>query len=221
MMVLLKFPARKSFKFEKLNGTFCIEVATILSELKIKFKNGISIRNEKIEKIVEKRLNTTFKTTFGMYGLQYFSKLRKSSIEVAKILFTFVFMETIRQRQVAKTIQVVMSDIVQKELTNILDGAMVTISGVRVTPDLYTARIYVSIYNHKNPESVLDNLDKNNKFIRGLLGKQLRNKVRSIPQLEFFKDDTLEDVQNLERIFGEIKKKDAELEKLRNEGKSD
>lgn len=183
--------------------------------MKIKFKNGISIRNEKIEKIVENKLNITFKTTFGRYGLQYFSKLRKSSIEVAKILFTFVFMETIRQRQVAKTIQVVMSDIVQKELTNILDGAMVTISGVRVTPDLYTARIYVSIYNHKNPDSVLDNLDKNNKFIRGLLGKQLRNKVRSIPQLEFFKDDTLEDVQNLERIFGEIKKKDAELEKLR------
>jgi len=187
-----------------------------LSELKIKFKNGISIKKEKIEKTVENRLNKIFNTTFGMYGLQYLSKLRKSSIEVAKILFTFVFMETIRQRQVAKTIQVTMSDIVQKELTNILDGAMVTISGVRVTPDLYTARIYVSIYNHKNPESVLDSLDKNNKFIRGLLGKQLRNKVRSIPQLEFFKDDTLEDVQNLERIFGEIKKKDAELDKLRN-----
>ncbi len=124
-------------------------------------------------------------------------------------------MESIRQRQVAKTIQVTMSEIVQKDLTSILDGAMVTISGVRITPDLFTARIYVSIYNHKNPESVLDNLDKSNKFIRGLLGKKIRNKVRSIPQLEFFKDDTLEDVQNLERIFGEIKKKDAELDKLR------
>lgn len=125
-------------------------------------------------------------------------------------------METIRQRQVAKNIQITMSEIVQKDLTNILDGAMVTISGVRVTPDLYTARIYVSIYNHKNPEVVLDNLDKSNKHIRGLLGNKIRNKVRSIPQLEFFKDDTLEDVQNLERIFSEIKKKDAELDKLRN-----
>ena len=125
-------------------------------------------------------------------------------------------METIRQRQVAKQIQIIMSEIVQKDLTNILDGAMVTISGVRVTPDLYTARVYVSIYNHKNPDVVLDSLDKNNKMIRGLLGNKIRNKVRSIPQLEFFKDDTLEDVQNLERIFGEIKKKDAELDKLRN-----
>ena len=130
-------------------------------------------------------------------------------------------METIRQRQVAKNIQITMSEIVQRDLTNILDGAMVTISGVRVTPDLYTARIYVSIYNHKNPETVLENLDKNNKHIRGLLGNKIRNKVRTIPQLEFFKDDTLDDVQNLERIFSEIKMKDAELEKLRGKNESE
>jgi ribosome-binding factor A len=134
---------------------------------------------------------------------------------MAKILFTFVFMESIRQRQVAKIIQMNISDIFQQELTSMLEGAMVTVSGVRTTPDLYIARIYVSIYNHKNPETVLDNLDKNNKIIRGLLGKKIRNKVRSIPQLEFFRDDTLEEVQNLERIFSEIKKKDEEIEKLR------
>lgn len=157
-----------------------------------------------------------FSITFGMYGRQYFNKLCKSFI-VAKILFTFVFMESIRQRQVAKTIQVAMSEIVQKDLNTILEGAMLTISGVRITPDLFTARIYVSIYNHTKPEVVLDNLDKHNKLIRGLLGNKIRNKVRSIPQLEFFKDDTLEDVQNLERIFSEIKKKDAELDKLRSE----
>ena len=125
-------------------------------------------------------------------------------------------MESIRQRQVAKTIQVAMSEVVQQELTHILEGAMVTISGVRLTPDLYTARIYVSVFNHKNADHVRDILDKNNKFIRGLLGKKIRNKVRSIPQLEFFRDDTLEDVQNLERIFNEIKEKDQEIDKLRD-----
>jgi ribosome-binding factor A len=124
-------------------------------------------------------------------------------------------MESIRQRQVAKLIQIAMSEIVQQELNNLLEGAMVTISGVRITPDLFTARVYVSIYNHKNPDTILDALDKSNKLIRGMLGKKIRNKVRSIPQLEFFKDDTLQDVQNLERIFSEIKKKDAEIEKLR------
>ncbi|HQV77916.1 MAG TPA: 30S ribosome-binding factor RbfA [Chitinophagales bacterium] len=131
-------------------------------------------------------------------------------------------MESIKQRQVAKIIQIAMSELIQKDLSPILEGAMLTVSGVRITPDLYTARIYVSIYNHAKPENLLDILDKNNKLIRGLLGNKIKNKVRSIPQVEFFKDDTLEDVQNLERIFGEIKKKDAEIEKLRsNDNKSD
>ena len=128
-------------------------------------------------------------------------------------------MESIKQRQVAKTIQIAMSEVVQKDLGGILGGAMLTSSGGRGTPGGYTARIYVSIYNHAKPDTVLDNLDKNNKMIRGLLGNKIKNKVRSIPQLEFFKDDTLEDVQNLERIFSEIKKKDAEIEKMR--GKND
>lgn len=126
-------------------------------------------------------------------------------------------MESIKQRQVAKIIQITMSEIVQKDLGTLLGGAMLTISGVRVTPDLYTARVYISIYNHDKPDSILDILAKNNKLIRGLLGNKIRNKVRSIPQLEFFRDDTLDEVQNLEQIFKEIKKKDAELEKLRKD----
>ena len=131
-------------------------------------------------------------------------------------------MESIKQRQVAKIIQIAMSELIQKDLSPILEGAMLTVSGVRITPDLYTARIYVSIYNHTKHENLLDILDKNNKLIRSLHGNKIKNKVRSIPQIEFFKDDTLEDVQNLERIFGEIKKKDAEIEKLRsNDNKSD
>ncbi|MCB0507225.1 MAG: 30S ribosome-binding factor RbfA [Chitinophagales bacterium] len=125
-------------------------------------------------------------------------------------------MESIKQRQVAKLIQIAMSELAQKEISTILEGAMLTVSGVRITPDLFTVRIYVSIYNHPKPEEILHNLDKNNKLIRGLLGNKIKNKVRSIPQLEFFKDDTLEDVQQLERIFDEIKKKDAEIEKLRD-----
>ena len=125
-------------------------------------------------------------------------------------------MDSIRQRQLAKTIQVALSENIQKELSNILEGAMITISGVRVTPDLYIARVYVSIYNHANPTHVLALLDKNNKYIRGLLGNKLCNKVRSVPQLEFFKDDTLDEVQKLEQIFKEIKEKDAQIAKDRD-----
>lgn len=164
---------------------------------------------------MDNRLNNIFNNTFGTYGWQYFNKLLKSFIAISKDIIYFCFMESIKQRQVAKTIQIAMSEIVQKDIGTLLEGAMVTISGVRVTPDLYVARIYLSIYNHPKPDEILDHLDKNNKLIRGLLGNKIKNKVRSIPQVEFFRDETLEEVQNLERIFSEIKKKDAEMEKLR------
>jgi len=128
----------------------------------------------------------------------YEPNLSQYLVYCGKVIVTFVTMDSIRQRQLAKTIQVALSENIQKELSNILEGAMITISGVRVTPDLYIARVYVSIYNHANPTHVLALLDKNNKYIRGLLGNKLRNKVRSVPQLEFFKDDTLDEVQKLE-----------------------
>lgn len=125
-------------------------------------------------------------------------------------------MESIRQRQVAKLIQIALSELFQQDLSVLLEGSLLTVSGVRMTPDLLTARIYVSIFNHKSPDTLLDQLDKSNKQIRGLLGKKIRNKVRAIPTLEFFRDDTLEEVQHLEKIFSEIKKKDAEIDKLRD-----
>ena len=84
MTLLLNVEPIKSFKCNKLNGTSFTSLATILSELKIRFKNGISIRKEKIEKIVENRLNTIFRITLEMYGLQYFNKLRKSCMEVQR-----------------------------------------------------------------------------------------------------------------------------------------
>jgi ribosome-binding factor A len=146
----------------------------------------------------------------------YEANLSQYLVYCGKVIVTFVTMDSIRQRQLAKTIQVALSENIQKELSNILEGAMITISGVRVTPDLYIARVYVSIYNHANPTHVLALLDKNNKYIRGLLGNKLRNKVRSVPQLEFFKDDTLDEVQKLEQIFKEIKEKDAQIAKDRD-----
>ena len=146
----------------------------------------------------------------------YEPNLSQYLVYCGKVIVTFVTMDSIRQRQLAKTIQVALSENIQKELSNILEGAMITISGVRVTPDLYIARVYVSIYNHANPTHVLALLDKNNKYNRGLLGNKLRNKVRSVPQLEFFKDDTLDEVQKLEQIFKEIKEKDAQIAKDRD-----
>ncbi len=124
-------------------------------------------------------------------------------------------MESIRQQQVNKVIQIALSEIFQREAREILGSALVTIASVRITPDLYTARIYLSIYNTPNPNELLKLIDYNNKEIRGLLGKKIRNKVRVIPELAFFRDDTMDEVIKLDNLFKEIKEKDSEIEELR------
>jgi ribosome-binding factor A len=130
-------------------------------------------------------------------------------------------MESIRQKQVAKTIQIALSEIFQREAHDILEGSMVTVSGVHITPDLYTARIYISIFNHPKPDEILGYINFNKKHLRGLLGNKIKKKVRRIPELEFFKDDTLDEVFKLEKIFQEVKSKDAEIARNRGEENAD
>ncbi|MFN8237829.1 MAG: ribosome-binding factor A [Chitinophagales bacterium] len=108
---------------------------------------------------------------------------------MAKILFTFVFMESIRQRQVAKIIQVAISDILQQDISHLLEGAMVTVSGVRVTPDLYTARIYTSIYNHKNPDAVIDIFDKTTNSCGIIRCK--KSEIKCVPSLNWSSSGTI------------------------------
>ena len=124
-------------------------------------------------------------------------------------------MESIRQKQVAKTVQIALSEVFQREAHEILEGAMVTVSGVHLTPDLLTARIYLSVFNHAKPDEVLAYINFNKKHLRGLLGNKIKKKVRRIPDLEFFKDDTLDEVFKLDKIFKEVNAKDTEIAKNR------
>ena len=124
-------------------------------------------------------------------------------------------MESIRQQQVNKVLQIALSEIFQRELIEILGRAMVTIASVRITPDLYTARVNLSIYNVANPNDLLDVIGHNKKEIRGLLGNKIKNKVRSIPQLEFFRDDTMDEVIKLDTLFKELNEKDKAIEEIR------
>ena len=124
-------------------------------------------------------------------------------------------MESIRQQQVNKTLQIALSEIFQREVSEILGRAMVTISSIRITPDLYTARVNLSIYNIPNPNELLEKIINNKKEIRGLLGRKIRNKVRSIPELEFYRDDTMDEVIKLDHLFKELNEKDKAIEEIR------
>lgn len=124
-------------------------------------------------------------------------------------------METIRQKQVAKIIQMALSEVMQREAREILGAAMVSVTQVKMTPDLLQAKVYLSIYNTQKPEEILGFIMHNDRELRRLLGSRIKNKVRRIPELLFFRDDTMDEVIKLENLLGEIKEKDEAIEEIR------
>lgn len=112
--------------------------------------------------------------------------------------------ESKRQKQVAKLIMEEMSDIFQREGINIIDGGMISISKVMVTPDLLEARIYLSFFQVKNPSELLHTIKERTGEWRKTLGNRVRNQLRRVPELQFFTDDTLEHVFKMEQIFKQI-----------------
>jgi len=113
-----------------------------------------------------------------------------------------------RQKQVANEIAKELNDIFLKMSLTMVDGGMVSIASVKVTPDLYEARIYLSLFQVKDPEAVLEKFKDLSSEIRGELGKRMRHQLRIIPQLTFYLDDTLDYVFKIEKLLDDIKKQD-------------
>ncbi|MBS1735686.1 MAG: 30S ribosome-binding factor RbfA [Bacteroidetes bacterium] len=111
-----------------------------------------------------------------------------------------------RQRQVATEIAKELNEIFLKLGINMLDGGMVSISSVKITPDLYEARIYLSLFQVKDADAVLEKIQSRGSEIRGELGKRMRHQLRSIPQLTFYLDDTLDYVFKIEKLLDDLKK---------------
>ncbi len=120
-------------------------------------------------------------------------------------------MDSIRQQQIAELVKQSLGDIFIREGSNYYGSAFVTITHTKVTPDLLLARIYLSVYNVANKQGVLQQIQVHGGNIRHLLGNKIRNKVRRIPELEFYLDDTLDEVYRIESL----------LNRLREEGELD
>jgi ribosome-binding factor A len=118
-------------------------------------------------------------------------------------------MESIRQKKVAELIKTNLSEVLQKMGLFTIDGALVTITHSTVTPDLLEAKIYLSIFNAKDRNSILSVFDEKNKEIRHQLSHKIGKLVRRMPELQFYIDDTLDEVFRLEALFQKIKDEDA------------
>jgi ribosome-binding factor A len=109
-----------------------------------------------------------------------------------------------RQKQIAGQLNEAMSNIFQRLGLNMIDGGMVSISAVKVTPDLLEARFYLSFFKVPDVKAALKKIDDRHHEIKRELAAKVRHQLRSIPVLKFFQDDTLDHVFKMEEIFRKI-----------------
>ena len=109
-----------------------------------------------------------------------------------------------RQKQVAALLRAELSNIFQKLGLNIIQGGMVSISSVKITPDLFEARVYLSFYQIASQPDALKLIEDRAWEIKRDLVSSIRNQLRSMPQLSFYIDDSLEYVDKMDALFREI-----------------
>lgn len=114
-----------------------------------------------------------------------------------------------RQKQVAGLLYEEFNEIFQRLGLNMLEGGMVSISSVKVTPDLLEARIYLSFFQLKDPQAGLKKIEDKAWEIKKELTARVKHQLRRIPELKFFIDDTLNHVFKMEALFKKIKEEDG------------
>lgn len=110
-----------------------------------------------------------------------------------------------RQKQVAAVINEELNNIFLRMGLTMSEGGMISISSVKVTPDLFEARIYLSFFQIKDKEGMLTKIKDRSKEIRRELGVRVRHQLRSIPELAFYMDDTLDYVFKIEELLKKVK----------------
>ena len=136
----------------------------------------------------------------------------KNSFELSALSFSHNNMESKRQQKFAGVIQQDLAAIFQREGMNYLPNTLVTITKVRVTPDLAIARVFLSFFNNTNSQQALQTVKLHASEIRYKLGARIKDQVRIIPQLEFFVDDTSEYVDRMDKIFDKIHREEKQAD---------
>jgi ribosome-binding factor A len=110
-----------------------------------------------------------------------------------------------RQKQVAAVLEKELNEIFQRLGLTMLQGGMVSIAGVKITPDLFDARIYLSFFKVSDPIATLKTIQDRSWEIKKELTTRVRHQLRSMPQLNFYIDDTLDYVDKIDKLFKDIK----------------
>lgn len=109
-------------------------------------------------------------------------------------------METTRQQKIDRLIQKELGEMFQRQ-TQAMRGVLVSVSNVRVSPDLSVCNVYVSVFPSEKADEIVKNLNDNVRSIRYDLGQSVRHQLRIIPELKFFKDDTLDYIEHIDELL--------------------
>ena len=109
-------------------------------------------------------------------------------------------METTRQNKISRLIQKEMSEIFLLQTTS-MNGVLVSVSAVRITPDMSIARVYLSVFPSERSQEIVKNINDNMKSIRYELGTRVRHQLRIIPELKFFVDDSLDYAERIDELL--------------------
>ena len=109
-------------------------------------------------------------------------------------------MEGKRQAKIARLIQKELSEIFRRQ-TAAMGNVLVSVSTVRVSPDLSIAKAYLSIIPHEKSNEILKNIQKQTKTVRYELAAAVRETLRKCPDLQFFLDDSLDYAENIDRLL--------------------
>ena len=127
-------------------------------------------------------------------------------------------MESKRQQKFARLLQKELAEVFQRDVPHLLNGAYISISTVRTSPDLGVVKVYLSLLLAKDPKAVVDNVRENTKAIRHALAQRIKSQVRVIPELNFFLDDSAEYAAKMDKIISDLDIPAAPEEDENNDG---
>ena len=110
-------------------------------------------------------------------------------------------MDSTRQLKVSRLIQKELGEVFLREVKTVFGNAMITVTQVRVSPDLSIARVYVSLFNVPDTKKLLKQIQENTKDIRMKLSSRIKKQVRIIPELVFFLDDSLDYALKIDELL--------------------
>ena len=110
-------------------------------------------------------------------------------------------MTTTRQLKVSRLLQKELGEYFQRQGPSITEGKMITVTVVRISPDLGLAKVYLSVFPGEKAKEAIHAISEKSGLVRSELGNKLRNQLRHIPEFAFFLDDSLDYIDRIEDLL--------------------